>query len=236
VRNLKIAAAVLVVVAVVVLQRLGVLDVFSSPGELKRTLVNLGPWGHLAFVASYTALQPFALPGTLFIMVAPLVWPWPLAFALSMTGTMGASIVGFAFARFVGRDWVRDKIPERIKKYERALERRAFSTVALLRLILWMPQWLHAFFGMSKISFWTHFWGSVVGYALPVFLVSYFGEKLFALMKDAPIEVWVALGAGLVAIAVAVWLATRARASRAQPRCSTRSSARWRRRASCRCW
>jgi uncharacterized membrane protein YdjX (TVP38/TMEM64 family) len=129
---------------------------------------------------------------------------------------MGASILGFSFARFVGRDWVRDKIPERIRRYERALEARAFSTVALLRFILWMPQWLHAFFGMSKISFWTHFWGSLVGYAVPIFVMSYFGEKIFAFMTDASAEVWIGLGAGIVAIAVTVWLARRARASRAQ--------------------
>jgi uncharacterized membrane protein YdjX (TVP38/TMEM64 family) len=220
VRKLRIVAALLVVVAVVLLHRLGVLDTFADPETLKATLVKLGPWGHLAFVASYTALQPFGIPGTVFIVAAPLVWPWPVAFALSMVGTMAASVVGFSLARFVGGDWVRDKIPQKIRKYEQALEKRAFTTVVVLRFVLWMPQYLHTFFGVSKISFWTHFWGSLVGYVLPLLVVSYFGEKLFAWFKNAPVELWIGLGAGVVVIAVAVWIATRARATRAATRSS----------------
>ncbi len=57
--------------------------------------MELGPWGYVAFVAAYAALQPFGVPGTVFIMAAPLIWPWPVAFALSMAGTMAASVVGF---------------------------------------------------------------------------------------------------------------------------------------------
>ncbi len=79
----------------------GMFDRFDSPARVTATLVALGPWGYVAFVATYAALQPFGIPGTVFVMAAPLIWPWPLAFALSMTGTMLASVVGFSFARLV---------------------------------------------------------------------------------------------------------------------------------------
>ena len=47
---------------------------------------------------------------------------------------------------------------------------------------------LHTFLGLSKVSFWTHFWGSLVGYAVPLFLLSFFGQKLFDLMTATPRE------------------------------------------------
>jgi uncharacterized membrane protein YdjX (TVP38/TMEM64 family) len=112
-------------------------------------------------------------------VAAPLIWPWPIAFALSMTGTMAASVIGFSFARFVARDWVAARIPARFGKYDEAIERHAFRTVFMLRLIFWMPQVLHAFLGVSKVPFWTHFWGSLLGYLAPIFLVSYIGSELF---------------------------------------------------------
>ena len=84
---------------------------FADPARAKQTLLGLGPWGYLAFVAAYAILQPFGVPGTVFIMVAPLVWPWPVAFLLSMAGTMAASLVGFSFARFVARDLVAARYP-----------------------------------------------------------------------------------------------------------------------------
>ena len=214
-RGAKIAAIVVVVTGLVVAQRLGVFQQFGEPAGLVQTLVQLGPWGYVAFVVAYAVLQPFGLPGTVFVMAAPLIWPWPIAYALSMVGTMAASCVGFSFSRFVARDWVSKIIPARFHKYDEALARRAFRTVVLLRLIFWMPPLLHAFFGVSKVRFWTHFWGSFAGYLLPLFVMSFFGQKLFDVMKDAPARVWIAVGVAAVTIAVGVWLFRRRRAARA---------------------
>ena len=189
--------------------RLGVLQQFADPTRARDTLVELGPWGYLAFVVAYAVLQPFGVPGTVFVWAAPLIWPWPIAYALSMTGTMAASVVGFSFARFLARDWVAQRIPARFKKYDEALARRAFTTTALLRFIFWMPQPLHAFLGLSKVSFWTHFWGSLVGYAIPLFLVSFFGQKLLDWMKQAPPSTWIGAFVVAVGIALGVWVVRR---------------------------
>ncbi|HYQ15571.1 MAG TPA: VTT domain-containing protein, partial [Polyangiaceae bacterium] len=181
-----------VVLLLVTAHFLGVLQRFGDPQGLARTLVELGPWGYAAFIAAYTILQPFGVPGTVFVMAAPLIWPWPEAFALSMVGTMSASVVGFMFARLVARDWISKWIPERFRKYEAALESRGFTTVAVLRFLFWMPPLLHAFFGVSRVGFWAHFWGSLLGYLVPLFVVSYFGPQIFELLQQLPLEAWLA--------------------------------------------
>ena len=214
-RSLKIAAVVVVVALLVLAQRLGLFHEFSDPERVRGTLVQLGPWGYLAFVLAYASLQPFGVPGTVFVMAAPLIWPWPVAFALSMVGTMAASVVGFSFSRFVARDWISTKIPQRFRKYDEALARRAFRTVFLLRFIFWMPPLLHAFFGVSRVRFSTHFWGSFAGYIVPLFLVSFFGQRLFDAMKRAPPEVWAGIVASMVVVGLTVWLVKRRGAARA---------------------
>lgn len=202
-------AAVLVLV---VAHQLGLFALFADPAALKQALVGLGAWGYVAFVVAYAALQPFGFPGSLFIWGAPLVWPWPVAFAVSMAGTMAASVVGFLFARFVARDWVAARIPERFRRHDEALARRAFVTVFLLRLIFWMPPPLHAFFGVSKVPFSTHFWGSLAGYVLPLLLVSMFGERMFDVVMAAPREAWLAVGAGVAVVVLTAWVVRRRRA------------------------
>jgi uncharacterized membrane protein YdjX (TVP38/TMEM64 family) len=214
-RNAKIAAVLVVIGVLLLAQRFGIFQAFADPVRVKQTLVRLGPWGYVAFIAAYTVLQPFGVPGTVFVMAAPLIWPWPVAFGLSMVGTMAASVVGFSFARFVARDWVATMIPPRFQKYEAALDRRAFTTVFLLRFVFWMPPLLHVFFGVSRVRFATHFWGSLAGYLLPLFLVSFFGQKLFDALKDAPTEVWIGVGVAVAAIALGLWV-WRGRASRAE--------------------
>lgn len=205
-RFARIAAVLGVVTLLAVAHQLGLLAQFADPAKTRDTLVALGPTGYLAFVVAYAVLQPFGVPGTVFIMAAPLIWPWPVAFALSMTGTMAASVVGFSFARFIARDWLSERIPERFRRYDEALARRAFATVFTLRLIFWMPPLLHAFFGVSKVGFGTHFWGSLAGYVLPLFLVSYFGQQLFEMLRNAPPSAWIATAAVIVAIALGAWL------------------------------
>jgi len=190
-------------------QRLGLFDLTSDPARLKQALVDLGPWGYLAFLGAYTLLQPFGVPGTVFVVAAPLIWPWPIAFALSMVGTMSASVVGFSFARFVARDWVAARIPARFRAYDEALEKRAFLTVFTLRFVFWMPQVLHAFLGISRVSFWTHFWGSAAGYVIPLLVVSYFGPQVFEAARAAPREVWIGVALAAVAVALAVWAVRR---------------------------
>jgi uncharacterized membrane protein YdjX (TVP38/TMEM64 family) len=157
----------------------GACDDVSDPKSFARAVVDLGAWGYVGFVVAYALLQPFGVPGTVFIVAAPLIWPWHVAFALSMTGTMAASVIGFSFARFVARDWVSSHIPQRFRKYEDRLEQSAFRTVFTLRLIFWMPQLLHVFLGVSGVRFWTHFWASLLGYVPPLLTVSYMGSELF---------------------------------------------------------
>jgi len=198
-RALKIALVAVVVVKFFVLWRLGVLAELREPRELAARLVALGAWGYVAFVVTYAILQPFGVPGTVFVVAAPLIWPWPIAFALSMTGTMAASTIGFSFARFVARDFIAPRIPQRFRRYDEALAKRAFATVFVLRFVFWMPPLLHAFFGVSKVRFWTHFWGSFLGYLAPLFVMSFFGERIFAWMKSAPAWAWVAAACVVVA-------------------------------------
>ena len=213
--KLKIAAVLVVVAILVVAQQLGIFRQFADPAGMKQALLELGPWGYVAFIGAYATLQPFGFPGSVFIWTAPLIWPWPVAFALSMTGTMAASVVGFLFARFVARDWVAARIPARFRRHDEALGRRAFATVFLLRLVFWMPPPLHAFFGVSQVRFWTHFWASLAGYALPLLLVSMFGERVFDVVMDAPRELWIGVGVGVVVVGLGVWALRRIRARRA---------------------
>lgn len=208
-QRLRIAAVLVVVALLAVAHHEGVFRQLSDPKSAAQSLVDLGAWGYVAFVVAYALFQPFGVPGTVFIIAAPLLWPWPVAFALSMTGTMAASTLGFAFARFVARDWVSGRIPERFRKYDDALTRRAFATVFVLRLVFWMPPLLHAFFGVSKVRFWTHFLASFLGYLIPVFLVSFFGQRMMDMAMNAPPAVWIGLGAGLGTSLIVAWAGSR---------------------------
>ena len=206
-RIAKFAVVIMLLGVLGLAYRSGAFADVSDPRSFARAVAGMGAWGYLGFIVAYAILQPFGVPGTVFIVAAPLIWPWPVAFALSMTGTMAASVVGFSFARFVARDWVAARIPQRFKKYDEALERHAFRTVLILRLIFWMPQLLHGFLGVSKVPFWTHFWASMLGYIPPLLVVSYFASEIFDPSGQMQPRAWTILGALFAAsLALAVTL------------------------------
>jgi uncharacterized membrane protein YdjX (TVP38/TMEM64 family) len=215
-RFAKLGLVVLVIGALAIAYRAGLFAQLAEPRMLAKTLVAMGPRGYVAFVSAYALLQPFGVPGTVFIVAAPLIWPWRTAFVLSMIGTMAASTIGFSFARFVARDWVSARIPARLRRYEAALERNAFQTVVLLRLIFWMPQVLHSFFGVSKVRFSTHFWGSLLGYVPPLLLVSYLGGDMFDASGRIQPRAWPFL-AGLLCASLLIAAVARLRARRLRP-------------------
>jgi uncharacterized membrane protein YdjX (TVP38/TMEM64 family) len=215
-RAARVGLIAAVVVGLAIAHRYGVFGELREPARLAQTLVDMGPRGYAAFILAYAVLQPFGVPGTVFILAAPLIWPWPVAFALSMTGTMAASVVGFSFSRFVARDWVARLVPERFRKYDDSLARRAFTTVFVLRFVFWMPPLLHVFFGVSKVGFWTHFWGSLAGYVVPLLLVSYFGQRLFDLLRGVSPSAWLVIGVTVVTITGVAWALGAARRRRAR--------------------
>ena len=207
-RAARIVALLAVGTGLALAWRMGVLDRLAEPRSLARSLVEMGAWGWVAFVVAYTLVQPFGVPGTIFVVAAPLIWPWQTAFALSMIGTMGASVVGFSFARFIARDWIAARIPARFRRYDEALERHAFRTVFLLRLIFWMPQVLHIFFGVSKVRFWTHVWASFLGYIPPLLVISYLGSEIFDASGHMQPRAWPIMG-GMVTASVLLVLGVR---------------------------
>jgi uncharacterized membrane protein YdjX (TVP38/TMEM64 family) len=198
-------------------QQLGVFRQFADPAGVKQALVQLGPWGLAAFVTAYASLQPFGFPAMVFTLSAPLIWPWPLAFAASLTGAMAASIVGFVFARFVARDWVSARLPDRFRRHDEALARRGLATVFVLRSLFWMSSPLHACLGVSQVRFSTHLWGSLAAYVPPLLLISLFGEPLFAYLRAAPPALWIALALATTTLALVIWILRRRHSAKPAP-------------------
>jgi uncharacterized membrane protein YdjX (TVP38/TMEM64 family) len=189
--------------------RLGLLESFSDPERLRDALRGLGPTGYAAFVAAFMLLQPFGVPGTVFVIGATYVWPRPVAYALSLTAAVGASNVGFLFARFVARDWVRARMPARLLAYDERLEQRALATALVLRGIFWMNPILHGFFGLSRVPFSTHLFATVVTLAPTLAFLVWVGGTLFDRVRELPGDRLLVVVVAAALVAAGVWLVRR---------------------------
>jgi uncharacterized membrane protein YdjX (TVP38/TMEM64 family) len=163
-RGVKIALVFAVCVFVLTAWQLGWFALVAEPALLRARILEIGPWGYLVFLLGFCFLAPFGLPGILFVLASAYIWPRPVAYGLSLAGAVGSSAVGFAFARFVARDFVDKRLPARVRKYDPWIEKRGWIAAAVLRAILLMHPLLHAAFGLSRIRFLPYIAGSTLGY------------------------------------------------------------------------
>jgi uncharacterized membrane protein YdjX (TVP38/TMEM64 family) len=124
--------------------------------------------------------QPLGLPGVVFMVPAGLVWPVPLAVALSWLGTMIASTIAFGFARWIGRDWAQQHIPPRLAKWNDRFDGDRIWPVFLLRVVTGMlppADWL---LGVSKVRWRPFLIGTALGIIPGILLNVTVGANLFS--------------------------------------------------------
>ncbi len=134
-----------------------------SPDSIRTALLDSHPWGPLLFVLAFSLLQPFGFAAHVFIIGASLVWPPFVALGLSWAGALGAGCVAFGFARYMGRDWVQKRLPDKLAHYDERLANHGFRTVLIMRLMLFTFGPMQLMFGVSRVRFVPFVLGSAIG-------------------------------------------------------------------------
>ena len=185
--NRKVVAFTVLVTAVVLFFALGGYDWITGDGNIERLLTETGILGPLIFVLVMWCTQPLGVPGFVYMVPAGIVWPYPLAIALSWIGNLGASYIAFSFARWFARDWVRYRIPPRMHRYDDRLEQGGLRPVILLRLVFGQlppADWL---LGVTKVTQRNFLIGTAIGIIPGVVLFVVLGGGMFELLRDMPI-------------------------------------------------
>ncbi len=208
---LRLAALGALVAAGITLYATGV-HAILAPEQLRESILSLGVWGPVLFVVGFAVLEPLHVPGIFFLLAAPLTWPLPQAFLLSLAGATGAGICGFVFARFIGRDWAQRHLPQRLRAWDDRLATHGFRSGVLLRLLLFLAPPTHWLIGLSSVRFAPAVAGTVIGLAPGILLVTWIGESLVTWLAALPAAVW-----GVALAAVVTLLGWRSLSARVRP-------------------
>jgi len=216
--NRRFLALVILASAIVVFFAAGGYSWITSDGNVEELLTETGVIGPLVFVLIMWCTQPFGVPGFVYMAPAGIVWPYPMAIALSWIGNMGASYIAFSFARWSARDWVSVRIPTRMHKYDDQLENGGIWPVVLLRLVFGQlppADWL---LGVTKVSTKNFLIGTGIGIIPGVVVIVIAGGGLIEFFGDLSTSTRRILFAVLIVLAVGrrLWkLRRRRRASEA---------------------
>ena len=185
----------------------GFFDLIGEPERVRAALDGLGIWAPILYVVAFSLLEPFFVPGFAFVLSGSVAWEFSTLFVLSWLGSIGAGMVGFGFARYIGRDFVSRKMSPRFQAYSERLASRGLRTVIVVRLIFFLAPPAHWFLGLSQVSFGVFVLGTAIGFlpgmAALTYVVVFLGATLGEWLSAQPREVWLALAA-VIALAIVV--------------------------------
>jgi len=182
---------------------------YLDPARLRDLLQEAGPWGPLAVIGLFTLLEPFGAPGAIFMMASASLWPFWLAFAVNMLGATGAGMLGFTFARYLGRDWVEGRMTPRLRAWDERLSEHGLPKVITFRLIFFLNPAAHWALGLSRVRVRDAILGTFIGLLPAVALWTYFGAELLEWFAKQPTEVWIGAVVAIVAVVIIVKLRKR---------------------------
>jgi len=208
---LRVAALIIVALAAVAAYSSGLLDRES----LRILFTESGAMGPVLFITLFSLIQPFGFPGVAFMLLSVFLWPLWFAFLLNLAGATGSGVVGFAFARFIGRDWVEDRLPKRLRNLEERVLEREFRTVLIVRLTLYLFQPAHWALGLSPVRFGPFFWATLIGFIPMTAFWTFAGGNALDWLSGQSEEVWFGLAGVLVASVAILTVRRRQKTARA---------------------
>jgi len=179
----RILVAIGVLAAWFVAWRAGVFA-WVTHDNIHRLLGESGVWGPLIYVAAFALLEPFGVPGAVFILPASLAWPTDFAIAMSVLGATGAGITSYMLARGVLGDAFEQRLPARLRALTATARQHPLRTVIVVRLLFGLAAPAHWALALSGVRFSALVVGSVVGFIPPMAVFVIFGRALIEWLES----------------------------------------------------
>src|SRR6185369_7037635 len=180
-RNALKAAIVLFIAAVVA-------ALYFTPARQYMTREHIGEgvslmrglwYGPVLIVLAYAIGCVFAVPASLFIIAAGVVWGWKLGGVYAMTGGMLGAVISYFIGRFLGEGML-EKFGSAGKMVERQVACAGLKTMFIVRLIPGPPfaVWNYGA-GVAGVKFSDYFLGTLLGTFPAHMIFAYSADALF---------------------------------------------------------
>jgi len=180
-RNALKAAIVLFIAAVVA-------ALYFTPARQYMTREHIGEgvslmrglwYGPVVLVLAYAIGCIFALPASLFIIAAGVVWGWKLGGLYAMAGGMLGAVISYFVGRFLGEGLL-EKFGSAGRMVERQVSSAGLKTMIIVRLIPGPPfaVWNYGA-GVARVKFSDYFLGTLLGTFPAHMIFAYSADALF---------------------------------------------------------
>jgi uncharacterized membrane protein YdjX (TVP38/TMEM64 family) len=139
-----------------------------------------GVWyAPILLIASYAVGCVFAIPASLFILAAGVIWGWKLGGLYAMIGGVLGATASFLVGRFLG-EGVLTKFGRLGRAVEKQVEHAGFKSLLILRLIPLFPfAVLNYGAGVARLKILDFVFATALGLAPSNFVFAYSADAIF---------------------------------------------------------
>lgn len=219
-RATKVTLVVILVAAVAAIY-LSPLREYMDRDQIRGFVEQLrGLWyGPVAFVLIFALACVFAVPASIFVLAAGLIWGWKLGGTYSMLGGIVGAAASFAAGRFIGEGLLQrfGRIGAVVAKQ---VDHAGFKSLLVLRFIPGLPfAALNYGAGVCGVRFGDFVFATILGMGPSVYLFAYCADALFngTMTEGDAVVKLLLLGAAMIAIVLIPGLLKRRMRSTADP-------------------
>jgi phospholipase D1/2 len=165
----------------------GVVALYFSPLRAYITKAHLndliiwlrGLWyGPIVLIVLYAAGCVFAVPASIFVIAAGVIWGWKLGAVYAITGGMLGAIASYYVGGFLGEGLL-EKFGSAGHAVRRQVENAGFTSMLIVRLIPGPPfaVWNYAA-GIARMRFRDYFWATLLGVIPSHIVFTYCADSL----------------------------------------------------------
>ena len=150
-----------------------------SPESLREYVRALGPVAPIVFLGMVTFRSVLLLPSAVVLTAGGLVFGAPLGALFGGIGLLASALWCFAAARWMGREWVQSRIPERLRPLEERAESLGPPLIGLATahpMGVMTPLYFAA--GLSRIRFAPFLAACAIACPVRAGLYAWFGSQL----------------------------------------------------------
>lgn len=149
------------------------------------SLLQEGWTGILLGLGCFIVLSSLLVPVTALVVVAAVVFGWPMGFVIGMTGSLVASALGYAVGSHLWRETVRRLTGEYLERLGSRLARNGFFVALAVRIVPVAPfPIVNLVAGASHIRFRDFMLGTALGMAPGMLLLVVFAENAWTAFRD----------------------------------------------------
>ncbi|BAQ64260.1 hypothetical protein GM3709_1025 [Geminocystis sp. NIES-3709] len=177
-----------------------------DPQLLNNILTKLGIFAPIIYIFLYILATILLVPSTPLNLSGGLIFGFWWGLLWTSIGAIIAGVVSFAYARYLGRNWVKKRFGIHLQKLDKEIKKGGMGYIFAIRLLPLIPYGIVNFSaGLTSVKEKDYFFGTIFGTIPGILPFVMMGAGFSSISKGDMLTMTISLGLIGLLVGIATW-------------------------------